>query len=85
MNNDHVHSATTKLNTAIIYFASFFVKPPNKISTNNYFQLQSMLKGLQLCYAALPKKITYYAQKRANYAQKRANYAQKFSVTCMYA
>ena len=34
MNNDHVHSATAKLKTANINFASFFAKPPNKIPAN---------------------------------------------------
>ena len=31
MNNDHVHTATAKLKTSNINFASFFAKPPNKI------------------------------------------------------
>ena len=34
MNNDHVHSATAKLKTANINFASFSAKPPNKIPAN---------------------------------------------------
>ena len=36
MNNDHVHSATAKFETANINFASYFAKPPNKIS-RQYF------------------------------------------------
>ena len=34
MNNDHVHTATAKLKTSNINFASFFAKPPNKIPAN---------------------------------------------------
>ena len=34
MNNDYIHTATTKLQTANINFASFFAKLPNKIPAN---------------------------------------------------
>ena len=34
MNKDHVHTATVKIKTANISFASFFAKPPNQIPAN---------------------------------------------------